>query len=230
MTLADRLRESYNVYVLDDGAVQGHRPYSFSSIEEAASSALLSIKNILQVHYGQMEKTWIVHLAGWSYGGVIAVEVAKQWPAIPWPSDVKTSLHSITLFDAPLRGDVVSEQENEEEKEMHHNNHNQEQVLNTAGHHFVSCTKLLRTYHNRPMEQKPLQCQIIDLRPEDGDRASLELSLKSIEELTSGHVTQRSCPGDHWTMLNNEHIDRLVTILKELQDYSSLNSFLSSDI
>lgn len=208
MTLAHRLGEQRAVYVLDDGVVQSHRIFTFETIEEAASTTLSLVSSILRSHYQGRKGHWGVHLGGWSYGGVLAVEVAKQLGV--HGHDVNIDLLSVSMFDAPLRGDVVSEEQDDQHL---HDDGEGDSILSNAQEHFQACTKLLRIYHRRPQESKPLQCKVLDIRPIDGQ--ILAGSSVSVPELTSGSIEKKSTPGDHWTMLSKEHVDSIVALLNE---------------
>jgi thioesterase domain-containing protein len=203
--------------VLDDGVVQGHRDYSFQSIEEAASSCLSLITSILNTHYQDKKDRYALHLAGWSYGGVIAAEVAKQLTSSK--DHVEIDLRSVSMFDAPLRGDVVSEEEDdlhvnpqqESERDANKGNNN---IMNAAHDHFEGCTRLLRAYHKRPEELQPLTCTILDIRPAEGQ--ILAISSDSVGELSTGRIEKRVSPGNHWTMLNRDHVSNVVQFLNEV--------------
>lgn len=214
MALAKKLGLSRSVYVLDDGAVQLQRTLSFSSIADAAASASLVVAAILNSHYGSSLSTHPVHLAGWSYGGVVAIEVAKQ---LAGSSDFKhIKLQSVTMFDSPLRGDVVTESEDHDQVAAIGEKQSGENVMQASHQHFLACTTLLHAYHKRPLEQQPLTCTVLDVRPMDG--AQLSTSSDSVMEWTSGRVDRRVSGGTHWTMLSEENVDQIGLMMNVVYD------------
>ncbi len=207
LPLANRLGKHRAVYALDDGVVQGQRSFSFQTIENAASLALPIVINILTAHYKSSKAKREVHLAGWSYGGVLAVEIAKQLIALGEDTD----LLSVSMFDAPLRSDVVKE---DEDGRHLPNASDDDGIMLAANEHFKECTKLLRMYHQRPVEQQALQCTVLDIRPQSGQK--LLASADSVTELTSGRVEKKTTSGDHWTMLSNDNVDNIVQIMNDV--------------
>lgn len=88
---------------------------------------------------------------------------------------------------------------------------NDDDIVNQADDHFKACTDLLKKYHLRPVEFKPLTCPIYDLRPRDD--SSYRCPIEAIEELTTGKVTRKVVEGNHWTMLFNEHAISVANIV-----------------
>merc|ERR1712096_445526 len=88
------------VYGVDDGCVSrddGDLPYT--TIAEAAEAAVAPTLEACIASAGGR-----VFLGGWSYGGVLAVELARLLKA---RSSTKVTVLGVVLFDAPLRGAVV---------------------------------------------------------------------------------------------------------------------------
>ncbi|RYY97733.1 MAG: hypothetical protein EOO11_10025 [Chitinophagaceae bacterium] len=214
MALAKKLGLSRSVYVLDDGAVQSQRSLSFASIADAAKSAGSVVAAILKAHYGSSSGIHSVHLAGWSYGGVVAIEMAKQLGLNAEFRHIK--LQSVTLFDSPLRGDVVSESEDHDQVTAIGEEQTDQKVMHASHQHFLACTTLLHTYHKRPTEQQPLTCTVLDVRPMDGTQ--LSTSSDSVIEWTSGRVDRRVSSGTHWTMLSEENVDQVSLMMNLVYD------------
>ena len=207
MTLAGELDKSFPVIVLDDGVVESGNDFSFSSIQEVASACSEVIRKVLD---SQTQKEVI--LCGWSYGGVVAVEVAKQLKSFQ-----QISVKSIAMFDSPLRAAVVEKSETDDDGKTDNTFGNalsgDQEVMQRAASHFASCTKLLRMYHQRPAEKKPLSCPLFDIRPESSEYA---IDFASVEELSSGPVKQTMVSGNHWTMIYNSNAKVTANTLKQL--------------
>lgn len=163
-------------------------------------------------------------LAGWSYGGVVATAVAKL--ITTHKNNLKDKvivIKCLILLDSPLRAKKISESTNTDDN---HNDDDDDDIitLSTVGtiqsntknieyysnQHFQSCTDLLRKYHLRDAENKPLECIICDIRPIE---TNYDCDIYAIEELTTGKVTRKIVDGTHWTMLFNENTKNISKIL-----------------
>lgn len=210
MSLIGQLDKGNPIYALDDGVVESGSPFEFDSIEEVAQSCVKVMTSLLETR-----ATKDIILCGWSYGGVVAVEIAKL---------IKQSTHlnllqvkSISMFDSPLRAAVVSKSEDGDDSKSNNNFGNNAQdsteVMKRAQDHFSACTTLLRKYHKRPTEQKPLTCPIFDIRPEHSE---YQIDPASVEELTIGLVVHPKVTGNHWTMIYGEHAKKTAEVMQSL--------------
>ena len=228
------------VYVLDDGVLLSGNVFQFESIEHVATACLHVIQSILQSRHPDRinstdDRSYVFNLGGWSYGGVVAAAVSKLIRNSPQCS--KWEVSKLFLFDSPLRVSCVSTHvtpddhfsmsiddkiisldtvtivDGDDETKIVTNifrNSNEDDLTIQTNKHFNACTDLLKKYHLRPAEQKPLICAIYDLRPID---SAYECPIDAVEELTVGKVTRRVVTGNHWTMLFNEHAPIIAQIL-----------------
>ena len=125
------------MFVVDDGALLSGREFAFESISDAATAALPLVRQVIEKHgatrvAGQMGQAGqggqmtangmerVIGLAGWSYGGVLAAEVAKMLSSscdanktdgenVLSGTEKKDGngfslrIQGLVLFDAPLR-------------------------------------------------------------------------------------------------------------------------------
>lgn len=107
------------VYVLDDGVMLSGNLFQFESIEHVAATCLPVIESILKRHHDNTrdnhtdfdgsnisadDSAVVFNLGGWSYGGVVAVAVAKliqNTPAYALPN--KLVVNKLILIDSSLR-------------------------------------------------------------------------------------------------------------------------------
>jgi acyl carrier protein len=212
------------VLVLDDGAVSEGTPFTFTSILEVAVHAV----EVLQKHeltrdlLGREDHQ--LHLGGWSYGGVVAFEVAKRLC-----STFHICPQGLYLFDAPLQGEVVSEVKSEvhtfESRKFSQNPG--DEVSQRSSQHFAQCTDLLRQYHkhiSRGLITTPpcnLNCKIVDFRPrelEDGSpipEDTIRSNCDYLNEVCSGDLGTISTVvnGSHWTILEGDNAFHIATIV-----------------
>lgn len=213
MQLSAQLSKNRPVFALDDRVVESGVSLPFDSIEQVAKNCLKVMHSILSnraVQNGKVE----IDLAGWSYGGVVAVEIAKQITL----SDDRITVRSVAMFDSPLRSAVVQESaaDHVEHSPFDDANNggaagNNAVTLQRAEKHFKECTALLTLYHQRPQESQPLRCSVLDVRPESTDYVFEESAVK---ELTSGSISKEIVPGTHWTMLYNENAASTAQVLE----------------
>lgn len=204
--------------------------FGFDSIEEVANACIPRILEVLesatpsQTDIGstptmirRKRLNSISHLkiilAGWSYGGVVASEVAKQ---IELGYSNRIAVQSVTMFDSPLRKPLnINESSSYDESTIA----DKIKTLSTSADlsdrikkHFQVCTDLLAKYHKRPQEDKILKCPILDIRPLEAD---FNFSISDVEELTTGKVERKFVPGSHWTMLFEEFAQHTIHLFVE---------------
>ena len=108
------------VYAFDDSCLTDGGDFQLGSIAEVAAECIVLMSDALGLGGGAVAgASPAVVLGGWSYGGVVALEMARQLearslemareddtsPASAAPRAVNTSLpsvHSVLMFDAPL--------------------------------------------------------------------------------------------------------------------------------
>jgi amino acid adenylation domain-containing protein len=71
LPLLKHIPENVSVMALDDGFFDGNVKNTFQSINQVANLCLASVQKLLSKHLP-------VHLAGWSYGGVVAFEIVQE--------------------------------------------------------------------------------------------------------------------------------------------------------
>lgn len=189
------------ILALDDGVLLNGNSYSFESIEDAAESYLHSLSLILREMKSYSPLSIV--LAGWSYGGVIAVQMAKIFDSLHLNGSVVT-LKGVIMFDSPLRTPAHLSHDENESIDFLDVNSDSSVVSRLARDHFLACTRLLETFHHRPAEQQPLCIPLFDFRPSSFVRTENSF----LTELTTGSVECIEVPGNHWTMLfgNNANI------------------------
>ncbi len=217
VTQLGRNGHSNPVFALDDGVMTSGRPFAFSSIQEVAAECLAHVLRVTGEHGTEGE----VLLGGWSYGGVIAVEIAKQLAEAAESLGSAVKVKAVLLFDSPLRAvRDRSEEAHSGVKSAYQRaklSNQSGSILDTSSSsgsgaenvelegriedHFNRCTDLLTLYHARPAETQPLSCAVHDLRPE---QSSYHCDLAVLQELTSVPVLRTVVPGSHWTMMFGE--------------------------
>lgn len=211
MQLSSQLSKHRPIYALDDKVVESGIDLPFQSIEQVATNCIAIICSILS-HRIQSNNYVEIHLAGWSYGGVVAVEVAKQFAA-----NACIKVKSVAMFDSPLRSAVVLRENTQNDRSPFDttsdgNAKSNVVTLQRAAKHFKECTQLLSLYHQRPKETKPLSCAILDVRPKQSDYIFDE---EPIAELTSGPILKEIVPGTHWTMLYDGNASSTAGVLEK---------------
>jgi len=208
--LAAIMGHDYPIYALNDNSLNLPDLFTCTSIEEVASiyaDKVLSCMKGLKVHD--------VVLGGWSYGGVVAVEAARQLKA---SKDIKVD--SMLLFDAPLKvqGDSAREKDLEDPdsivaqllKRMPELQRSPE-IAFAAAQHFIRCTELLHEYSYPSGGDDGLLTKILSMRPET---ESVCLSSdQTLAAAVGGEWKVSVAPGDHWTMLNSDNIPAIAEIL-----------------
>eukprot|EP01035_Chromulina_nebulosa_P019301 gene19301-25162_t len=176
--LVDALNSDSYLYGLDDGVIIEDKEYQFNSIEDVAIQCLQEILLILKrdlnidIILEDQSKITII-LMGWSYGGVVCAEIAKLIKS----NHSNIAVDILILFDSALRSpNKLNISDNRDE--------------------------MLELYHNRPIESKPLSCDIWDIRPK---QTNYNCGINAVKEITSGLIHEKLVDGNHWTMLFHEN-------------------------
>jgi thioesterase domain-containing protein len=194
------------VYVLDDGVILNQNEFVFSSISSVAAECLTCVSKIVAA-----SKTREVCLGGWSYGGVVASEIA----VLLAKSDSNLSVKMILLFDSPLRpvlpslrgasntsaNDFLSFQSGDDKS-----------LEQLARNHFCMCTKLLHLFHGRQASVPVLNCPIWDIRPEDN---IYDCGSDAVQELTEASFHRVIVKGTHWNMLFGANAGDVAKLIKD---------------
>jgi thioesterase domain-containing protein len=235
LELAGSLRKDLTVFALDDGALLSGRPFRFDSIQQVAEACFDHVLEVAR-DYGlrtesSCEERRTILLGGWSYGGVVAVEIAKlvlsrkrQLKSVDNPIEIEVA--SIVLFDSPLRQPKRIHELSEADGSSSNRPAYRDlidatgssgdiQVVARTAEHFTACTALLSKYHGRAAESKSLSCPIVDVRPDETDYLC---DLSAIEELTVAVVHRPVVRGSHWTMLFGQFVDAVAAIVHEQID------------
>ena len=212
-----------HIYVLDDGIMTYGHDRRAQSIGQVANACLPSLDRILnEVAPDRLPEEQIeVILGGWSYGGVVATELARQLLSTVVRPHVLVK--TLLLFDSPLRAprevhtaaDIVIST-----KDAVVSNENEGSDLSViqrrTNQHFSYCTELLKLYHQRAMETTlPLRnCRIIDFRPMESQE--YDCGISAVEEFTlTESIRRHHVPGSHWTMLFGENTAFIVRVILE---------------
>ena len=214
MDLAKQIGDSRPVFAFDDGAVLRGTPLAFSSVESVAAACLPGVVDIAQQYGGKEEvamdrkeetggEEMRIALGGWSYGGVVAVEVAKQLKQ-RYPH-LRVSL--LVVIDSPLRPALG-------DKAPHSIADSGSQASPAARQHFEACTVLLAAYHSRPVElEAALACPVLCLLP---DASSDSYDRKALAEVTSTTHTQvKVVPGTHWTIVYGDSSAKVAALIED---------------
>jgi thioesterase domain-containing protein len=165
-------------------------------------------------------------LAGWSYGGVVAVQLAAALEATPAAG---LRARSVVMFDAPLgqsvaRGfhreggvDVAAGSDDDTVAAKLRRlptpagaagsstltaaaDADDDALARLAAQHFALCNALLDRYAPGRVR---VCCPLMDVRPRNSECVFLD----SLDHLTSAAVLERVVAGDHWTMLFGENTE-----------------------
>lgn len=207
------------------------KPFSFTSIEEVARECMPHVLSVVKARASDSGSE--ILLGGWSYGGVIATEIAKQIAASP--DGVGAKVGAVVLFDSPLRAVETQNEEDESSVEIsayqRAKRSNKSNILNTSSRadsgssgpsaeleerierHFNRCTDLLALYHERPAEAQPLSCPVLDVRPVE---SSYHCDVAVIQELTSVPIQRTIVPGSHWTMMFGDHVAKVAESFRDI--------------
>ncbi len=232
MRYAGIIGDRYPTYAIDDGCIHNGIAFSFQSITEVATTALPLLREILTKHYRNIEGVRRVVLAGWSYGGVVAIEVAKLLKQQPYHDSSSTAVNEnidvqcITLFDSPVTSPIFpngegSQQDDfptellvksssEEGKTLTIN----DEIQELTKHHFDLCTSLLEKYYletennEKAKERILLSCPVHDIRAE---KSNYFIPFESVLALTvKKESVERSMidGGDHWNIITGEYVQQ----------------------
>jgi amino acid adenylation domain-containing protein len=212
--LVDAMDPLQPVYAIDDASLGGDVAFTLPSITAVAEAiiALLKSSGLLMNHAS-------IQLGGWSYGGVVALEVALllQSKTTPQQFDRKdssgsevvefASVDSVVLFDSPVRveGDAVSSEYNNIEQTMRdlQGPGANESLIKAAANHFDNCTRLLNNHYSLSPTKPNLACPIISFRPIGSSSSTssvIDPDLR-LHSLTSSYWHTLFVDGNHWTML-----------------------------
>jgi thioesterase domain-containing protein len=233
MELVKAMGPGRRVLALDDSVLTTGATFDFQSVQQVAAECVLVLREALQ---GPSPVQLL--LGGWSYGGVVAVEVAQQLAALGEASPFRVML--LTLFDAPLRQPSVAESPTLEDDWVvgsevdsnsdTSNNHNSGLVallsptessvtsqdlpnLTTRiEQHFECCTSLLRVYQQRMPQPGSISCPLLDVRPL---QTTYDCGIGAAEEVVSlkENVWRHCVTGNHWTMLFGENVSTVGRVL-----------------
>mmetsp|Transcript_8378 Transcript_8378/g.20768 ORF Transcript_8378/g.20768 Transcript_8378/m.20768 type:complete len:382 (-) Transcript_8378:464-1609(-) len=189
-------------FALEDPSLNGSVEYRFESILQVAEV-------YGELVTGKLREMGVTRCAvsGWSYGGVVAVEVVRALEKQGFTVDL------LTLFDAPVRAEHVpdlSDAEYAAEEGLiregigHHMGgglgDTSRWLTERALAHFRACTKLLRRHRTAAAPQ--LACEVVHFVAEShssaGEPEWLNAALKRRAELVPAE-------GSHWTMLTEGH-------------------------
>lgn len=194
---------SRSVFAVEDASLNGSIDFEFGSIVEVAEAygnlVLAKLKEL------GMSRCF---LSGWSYGGVVSVEVARKLEA----SGIKVEM--LSLFDAPIRGPDCEGETDEEyaaeeavirEGLKAHVGDGASDIsrllTERAVGHWKNCIGLLRKH--RTSQSPRLTCKTCHFVVKEGsakwDDAFLDNAL--VEK-----ATVRQVDGLHWSMLSEEHV------------------------
>jgi len=209
--LAKRLETPSAVYAFDDEALTGSRAFDLPSIKAAAEMCVKQIQGAIPVGGHCM-------LGGWSYGGVVALDIAQQLEASGYHVDL------VALLDAPVAGTehAPSEEElalvagslvtsgNEADAAA------SARLASRTREHFIACTKLLCA-HRSSVE---LYAPVVSFRPQPGSHSGTD----SVDDIISKEAVLHKhsctkwslefCDGDHWTLLLEPSVDSLARKLE----------------
>jgi len=204
--LAKELRHSGSTYAIEDGALTGASPFSFSSIGDAAEAMVNCIlEDVLE------EDHRVVSLGGWSYGGVVALEAARLLVSRGF------SVQNLVIVDSPLKVRPALHKQNAPEMQIEGLS-SEESAL--AQQHFASCTTLLQGRN----EEWGQQGHLLGLC----DRivhviAGVESALLS--EFDLGHVSTTGQAqsvvingASHWDILSPQHVKLVAEAIRPVLD------------
>jgi acyl carrier protein/surfactin synthase thioesterase subunit len=226
---AKLLGDSFPIFAIDDGCIQNGLDFEFESIQEVASTAIPLIEDITKRFRNPSESTGKVKviLAGWSYGGVVAIEVAKLilqrsnlWKDI--------EVQCLSLFDSPVTAPIFSSPSGSQNDDFPvellsstNNSNNSNGTSNSTSSmdsliqqmtrtHFDKCTALLELYYRSPVDPAEFSCPIHDIRAE---KSNYFIPLESITNLVVpsalSSVERTVIPGgDHWNIITGDYVQQ----------------------
>jgi len=206
--IADPHRSSYGV---EDTSLGGAVPFAFQSIQDVAEAYAKLVLNKLR-ESGHASCV----LSGWSYGGVVGIEVARRLEA----SGIRVEL--LSLFDSPIRGPDSPDDGDEcyaheeavireaftdvgDATSLTH------QLLERAVQHWKSCITLLRAHRTAPFPL--LKCKTVHFTVSTIS-ASREPSF--LNDALEHEAKVVVVDGSHWNMLSEVNVSGLAQNVKQL--------------
>jgi hypothetical protein len=219
LELSQRLGTLSTVLVFDDGVVSSGTDLLFSSIQAVAVECVAELQRreesgVLWPSTSVADVPTEIVLAGWSYGGVVAVEVARLLAAKASAQDGSTLPHVVTvcLFDSPLSAPSSAHYGSDEDEG--------DAVVVAEGlsgpslRHFGQCTALLNAYHGEAADERfQLSCDVLHVLPSEGPLGGDPAAAATI---TSGVATNVTGPGTHWTLLSGEGAKFAAALLEKI--------------
>jgi thioesterase domain-containing protein/acyl carrier protein len=201
---------SRSTFAVEDASLDGSAEFTFSSIVNVAEAYGEEILTKLK-EVGSMR----CRLSGWSYGGVVAIEVVRKLEA------AGIDVEALSLFDAPIRGsnyegDVDAEYEEEEQlirdslvQSIGASGEIARLLADRAVEHWQNCTALLRRHVTRGEPQlKVRKVAHFVVREASAARSPVFLDDCLLEPAEVVEVD-----GVHWTMLAEAHAPSLAASL-----------------
>jgi thioesterase domain-containing protein len=195
--------------------------FKFANLNEVVSECLAKLNEVYVILNNERDLSsgrvsssqFDIILMGWSYGGVVASLLAEKIAADEYTGSRLLNVKCVVTFDPPLRARKKAveysvdegnsraniDSSHSETDEIFPNDADSEARLR-ADRHFISCTSLLKKFHERPNnKQSPVnKSPYLYIFPEESAFTSGEASAA---EMTSGLVVSKMSPGNHWTML-----------------------------
>ena len=210
------------MYCVDDGVILREISHAEGTIEEVSSKCAQLVKRFAH-SYSPNRKLSLI-LGGWSYGGVIAVNVAE----ILNRDELHLEISGMLLFDSPLRSSTNS-RGGDLDSQVDEVPSDSSLSSIRVQQHFRYCTELLQEYYRRPTRATPLLlCPVLDLRAE---QSNYVCDPQAVQEITSGHIDQFTTAGTHFTMLFGANAplsaNFIIQFLSSLPTHPSSTSFSS---
>jgi pimeloyl-ACP methyl ester carboxylesterase len=208
LPLITRLGLRASVYAIDDAYLTGeYAAFGFRSIEAVADECLSLVASAIGASS--------LVLGGWSYGGVVALQMAAR---LAQAGAEAPHVHSVLMFDSPLgqtagqgfhrgddamRGGALVQTLRAQLQPLVDDEAALDTLSANAASHFAACNELLDVYDAAAVR---VGCPLVDVRPLNSECDFME----SLAPLTKGPVHSLEVGGDHFTMLFGEHTAPLV--------------------
>jgi len=221
LPLVSALGSDLPIYALDDNSLNSSSLFTCTSIEEVASVYCDQVTRRLSSMGSRSVEQRLV-LGGWSYGGVVAVEAARQFQS------AGIDVSEVVMVDSPLKvfGDAVTENRlgsiesiAEDLQSRIPSLQDSPEVALAAADHFRKCTELLHDYH--VPEELKLDARILSVRPFEGSAA---LSSEDVLRNICREFETRELPGNHWTIVGSENAPLLADTIKNFLGHERLQS------
>lgn len=203
--------DNVSVFVLDDDVIGSDKPFLFTSIDQVVQACMKSLSLFLSEDFPRE-----IILGGWSYGGVVAFELAKLLSSQSF-EHLHIKVEKVILLDAPVCKAVVTAIQ-EDIFPLHaepFNGMKEDRLMLRSKSHFEACTAILALYHKSAREKMcaSLTCDIIDIRASAGSQSENAENLLLM--FTAGHVFSAILPdATHWTMLTKEYARQIADFIK----------------